>query len=180
MSEKKKGVVPRLRFPEFRDAGEWEVKRLGKAYRFIPTNSLSRDKLNYAHGTIKNIHYGDIHTKFRPLFDINNEDVPYVNDGIRLEQFDQNAFCTNGDVIFADASEDVDDIGKAIEIINTDGQKLISGLHTLHARPRDQEFVLGFPGYLFQTIAIREQIRRESQGAKVLYLQGGNDKNICS
>jgi len=168
MPEKKKSVVPPLRFPEFRDAGEWEVKRLGTAYRFISTNSLSRDKLNYARGTVKNIHYGDIHTKFRPLFDINNEDVPYVNDGIRPEQFDQDAFCTNGDVIFADASEDVDDIGKAIEIINTDGQKLISGLHTLHARPREQEFVLGFPGFLFQTIAIREQIRRESQGAKVL------------
>lgn len=29
MPEKKKRVVPRLRFPEFRDAGEWEVKRLG-------------------------------------------------------------------------------------------------------------------------------------------------------
>ena len=27
--KKKKAVVPRLRFPEFRDAGEWEVKRLG-------------------------------------------------------------------------------------------------------------------------------------------------------
>jgi len=30
MSEKKKGVVPRLRSPEFRDAGPWEVKRLGE------------------------------------------------------------------------------------------------------------------------------------------------------
>lgn len=28
MPEKKKSVVPRLRFPEFRDAGEWEVKQL--------------------------------------------------------------------------------------------------------------------------------------------------------
>jgi type I restriction enzyme S subunit len=29
MPERKEGVVPRLRFPEFRDAGPWEVKRLG-------------------------------------------------------------------------------------------------------------------------------------------------------
>lgn len=28
MPEKKKNVVPRLRFPEFRDAGEWEVKAI--------------------------------------------------------------------------------------------------------------------------------------------------------
>jgi type I restriction enzyme S subunit len=29
MPEQKKAVTPRLRFPEFRDAGPWEVKRLG-------------------------------------------------------------------------------------------------------------------------------------------------------
>ena len=29
MSEEKKSVVPRLRFPEFRDAGEWEEIELG-------------------------------------------------------------------------------------------------------------------------------------------------------
>ena len=28
-SDKKKSLVPRLRFPEFREAGAWEVKRLG-------------------------------------------------------------------------------------------------------------------------------------------------------
>ena len=33
MPKKKKTVVPRLRFPEFRDAGPWEVKRLGKLFR---------------------------------------------------------------------------------------------------------------------------------------------------
>ena len=27
--DKTKAVTPRLRFPEFRDAGPWEVKRLG-------------------------------------------------------------------------------------------------------------------------------------------------------
>ena len=33
MPEKKKSVVPCLRFPEFRDAGEWEVKQLGKLFQ---------------------------------------------------------------------------------------------------------------------------------------------------
>jgi type I restriction enzyme S subunit len=33
MPETNKGVVPRLRFPEFRDAGPWEVKRLGKLFK---------------------------------------------------------------------------------------------------------------------------------------------------
>jgi len=33
MPDKKKAVVPRLRFPEFRDAGPWEVKRLGELFK---------------------------------------------------------------------------------------------------------------------------------------------------
>ena len=28
------------------------------------TNSFSRDQLNYENGTVKNIHYGDIHTSY--------------------------------------------------------------------------------------------------------------------
>ena len=35
MPEKKKTAVPRLRFPEFRDAGPWEVKRLGKLIKTV-------------------------------------------------------------------------------------------------------------------------------------------------
>ena len=35
MPKKKKAVVPRLRFPEFRDAGPWEVKRLAKLVKTI-------------------------------------------------------------------------------------------------------------------------------------------------
>ena len=38
--KKKKAVVPRLRFPEFRDAGPWEVKRLGE----IATKRTERNK----------------------------------------------------------------------------------------------------------------------------------------
>jgi len=73
--ETTKTLVPKLRFPEFRDTDEWENKPLEKVYSFKVTNSLSRDKLNYEVGTVKNIHYGDIHTKFSTLFKIDNEIV---------------------------------------------------------------------------------------------------------
>ena len=43
--KKKKAVVPRLRFPEFRDAGEWEVKRLGNVYRFRNFTIYGRDRI---------------------------------------------------------------------------------------------------------------------------------------
>lgn len=168
MPEKKKGVVPRLRFPEFRDAGEWEVKRFWKVYSFYPTNSFSRDKLIHESGTIKNIHYGDIHKKFSVLFDITKEQVPYLNPLLDIEKLNNEAYCREGDIILADASEDIDDIGKSIEIVNLNGEKLVSGLHTIMARQKSPKLIIGFGGYLFRTAYIREQIKREAQGAKVL------------
>jgi len=48
MPEHKKGVVPRLRFPEFRDAEEWKLKRLGKCLEYQqPTLYLVSDA-NYS------------------------------------------------------------------------------------------------------------------------------------
>jgi len=55
-------LVPKLRFPEFRDGPTWLAPQLAGLYGFKRTNILSRDKLNYETGTIRNIHYGDIHT----------------------------------------------------------------------------------------------------------------------
>ena len=52
MPEKQKGVVPRLRFPEFRDAGEWEVKHLGEVCEILdsqrrPITSTDRERGSY-------------------------------------------------------------------------------------------------------------------------------------
>ena len=60
-----------MRFPEFE--GEWVNKKLGQIYKFKITNSLSRADLNYENGSVKNIHYGDIHTQYATLFDITKE-----------------------------------------------------------------------------------------------------------
>ncbi|HNU72771.1 MAG TPA: restriction endonuclease subunit S [Thermodesulfobacteriota bacterium] len=48
MPERKKAVMPRLRFPEFRNAGEWKLKRLGKCLEYQqPTLYLVSDA-NYS------------------------------------------------------------------------------------------------------------------------------------
>ncbi len=53
---------------------------------FKVTNSYSRDNLNYESGSVKNIYYGDIHTKFQTLFDLEKENVPYINEDISLNR----------------------------------------------------------------------------------------------
>ncbi len=173
----KRKLVPKLRFPEFSDS-EWKNEPLKDLYSFKSTNSYPRDMLNYKKGSVKNIHYGDIHTKFSTLFDIKNEEVPFVNPLVSISKIKQESYCVEGDIIFADASEDLNDIGKSIEIINVRGENLISGLHTLLARQKAKQFIVGFGGYLFASNSARSQIKKEAQGAKVLGISATRLSNI--
>ena len=170
--------IPAFRFPEFERDGDWVEKRLGEVYRFLVTNSFSRAKLNYEDGEAKNIHYGDIHTKFSTLFDITKEDVPFIDPDVSIQKIREECYCMEGDIIFADASEDMNDVGKSIEIINLNNEKLVSGLHTLMARQIEKKLVIGFGGYLFKSDYVRSQIQREAQGAKVLGISAGRISNI--
>ena len=172
------GRVPKLRFPGFRDARAWDEKPLGKVYSFKVTNSFSRDKLNYEKGLVKNIHYGDIHTRFSTLFDIRKEMVPFINSSEAISKIKSDSYCIEGDMVFADASEDLNDVGKSIEIVNLNNERLLSGLHTLLARQNNSELVIGFGGYLFKSNGIRTGIKKEAQGAKVLGVSAERLSNI--
>lgn len=178
MTEKNKSIrnFPNLRFPEFKE--EWKTMRLGDIMDFKVTNSFSRENLNYKEGTVKNIHYGDIHTKFQTLFDLEKEIVPYINEEISLIRISEDFYCQEGDMIFADASEDLNDVGKSIEIVNLKNEKLLSGLHTLLARPHQSYFYKGFNGYLFKSKDVRNQIKKQAQGSKVLSINVGRISNL--
>lgn len=164
--EKTKKLTPTLRFPGF--FGDWEDVKFGGVFSFLSTNSFSREKLNYKDGEVKNIHYGDIHTKFKSHFDIAEEKVPYINDDVDLSKKDN--YCTEGDLVIADASEDYNDIGKSIEILKLKNEKVVTGLHTIHARPKKDVMALGFSGFLMQTWNVRKQMMVLAQGIKVLGL----------
>lgn len=154
------------------------MRKLGEIADFKITNSFSRENLNYENGTVKNIHYGDIHTKFQTLFDITKETVPYINEETSINRISEDFYCKEGDLIFADASEDLNDVGKSIEILNLNNEKLLSGLHTLLARPKSNYFQKGFNGYLFKSNNVRLQIQKEAQGSKVLSINVGRISNV--
>lgn len=164
----KRPLLPRLRFPDFQEV--WESLPMSVLYSFKGNNSLSRDKLNYTGGSFRNIHYGDIHTKFAQHLRADIETVPYINDDESHSTIRSENYCIAGDMVFADASEDMADIGKAIEVIDAGDVPLVSGLHTILARPNEGSFGLGFGTYLFSSEGIKKQIQRESQGAKVIGL----------
>jgi type I restriction enzyme S subunit len=159
-------LIPELRFPEFKEG--WCETFYHEIYSFKTTNSFSRDKLNYDNGVIKNIHYGDIHTKFKSQFDITKEDLPFVNEDIDIAKISDESFVKEGDLVIADASEDYNDIGKTIEIISLNKEKVVAGLHTFLARKESELMVLGFASFLMQTRKVRLEVMRIAQGTKVL------------
>jgi len=152
-------LSPKLRFPEFRE--EWKQKKFSEIYNFLRTNSLSRAELRDS-GQVKNIHYGDIHTKLSLHFDSSKEAISYLN------TIDNSDYCKLGDMVIADASEDRNDVGKSVEIVKIHGDKVVAGLHTLLARPDSGHIAIGFSGYLMQVSSTRRQIWRIATGASVL------------
>lgn len=170
--------VPKVRFYEYKNDGNWIKETVGDIYNFKVTNSFAREYLNYEDGLVKNIHYGDIHTKFKTLFDITKEDVPFINSHVSIEKIRKESYCIVGDIIFADASEDMNDVGKSFEIVNLNKESLVSGLHTLLARQKEKKLAIGFGGYLFKSNWVRKQIQREAQGAKVLGISATRISNV--
>ncbi|WP_075350490.1 restriction endonuclease subunit S [Algoriphagus marinus] len=164
------GQVPKIRFKQ--DDGsefpDWEEKKLGEIYEFRTTNSFSREKLNYESGEFRNIHYGDIHTKFPTLLDLEQVNLPFVNDDVEIRKTVSENLVEAGDLVIADASEDYADIGKTIEVINVKEQRVLSGLHTLHAKRSQTNIQVGFGGYLMKSEGIRSQVKKIAQGTKVL------------
>ena len=164
-------LVPKLRFKEFKD--EWKRISLINVFSFYNTNSLSRADLS-EEGLIKNIHYGDIHQKFNNILDADKENLPYIKSDIKINIHNEENYCQDGDLILADASEDYDGIGKAIELINVGNNKIVSGLHTILARDANKIMSLGFKGYLFNTSLIHNQIRVLANGFKVYGISKNN------
>ena len=162
-----------MRFKEF--SGEWEKYRCSDFLTSFPTNSLSWEMLSYDENTqIYNLHYGLIHNGAPTLIDTKKYKLPCINSSNIKNQTQ----IYNGDVIFADASEDTIEIGKCIEFINTNNQIIYSGLHTIHTRDTKDLTVLGFKAFLFQSNYFHKQVERITQGTKIYSLNFTNFKEL--
>jgi len=187
-SELKKGLMQRLLtkgigHTKFKDSvlGEipesWEVVKVEELFNFISTKSLSRAKLTYEEGELFYIHYGDIHSTFKfQVVDVNNENLPKVKSNITIPGTIE--LLKDGDLILADASEDMEGVGKCIELLNTRARKIIGGLHTIVLRDKLGITTNGYKTYLFRSPLTLPLIKRIATGASVLGVSKGNLKDI--
>lgn len=142
---------------------DWEVKKLGSTFKFIPNNTIPRDNLT-GQGKIMNVHYGDILIKYGSILDIEKNDIPFIDDKI-VSRNRIIEFAKDGDILIADTAED-EMVCKATEIYNIKNRKLVSGLHTMWIRPTI-EFKPKYLGYFFNSSFYHNQILPLIQGTKV-------------
>ena len=185
LKQYKKGIMQKLFSQEIpfkdewgNDFSDWERKKLGDLYEFKSTNSFPREKLNYIEGWVHNIHYGDIHTKYKAKFTLNEETVPFVNSNVDVSNIGEDLFCQEGDLVMADASEDYREIGKTIELIALNNQRVLAGLHTLLARRISSDICIGYGAYMMSCSTVKLQIKRIAQGTKVLGITASRMKEI--
>ena len=168
-----KGNVPALRFPEFTE--EWKRIRVSDLLDFYSTNSLSWEQLEYESNEPYNLHYGLIHVGLPTLVDMAKDELPSIKDGNVPKKYE---LCKEGDVAFADASEDTNEVAKVVEFYNLNDKKVVCGLHTIHGRNNNEQTAKGFLGYCFSSIAFHNQIRRIAQGTKIYSISTKNFSEV--
>ena len=141
----------------------WSKVRLGDHVTYVKTVALSRAQLD-AHSPLKYLHYGDIHTRDSVTLDAANADMPRASSTLAAPA----GRLRVGDLVFADASEDLAGVGKSVEITSVPEGGLVPGLHTIAARFDPAALANGFKAYLQFHPQFRSSLVRVAAGTKVL------------
>ena len=151
-------LTGQTRLPGFH--GEWKVRRLGDYVTFLRNGVNSRAEL-LPEGRVKYLHYGDVHAC--KDVGLSPTALPCLPDA-RAVSLDR---LRDGDLIFADASEDVPGVSKSVEMRNVGSIEVVSGLHTIAARFDKGVLADGFKGFLQFCPPFSTHLRRLAAGTKV-------------
>nr|WP_315167458.1 restriction endonuclease subunit S [uncultured Flavobacterium sp.] len=152
----------------------WSSLPINEVFEFIGTSSFSRNDLNYEvdEDSIYYIHYGDIHATYKnAVLDFNTETrIPVLNKNIKPTTY----FLKEGDLLIADASEDYEGVGEALEVYNINDKKVLAGLHTFALRDKDNKTAHGYRAYLFKNPDVKTRLKTIATGSKVYGISKGN------
>ena len=152
----------------------WTAKPINQVFEFIGTSSFSRNDINYEidDNSIYYIHYGDIHATYKnAVLDFDTETrIPVLKKHIKPST----NFLKEGDLIIADASEDYEGVGEALEVYNIEDKKVLAGLHTFALRDKNNETAHGYRAYLFKNPEVKKRLKTIATGSKVYGISKGN------
>ena len=167
------GNAPKLRFPEFTE--DWVQYKCSELLEFYSTNSLSWEQLDYDNNDLLNLHYGLIHVGLPTLVNVEQHNLPSVKPEFKPKNY---TLCKSGDIAFADASEDTNEVAKPIEFYDCSDKQVVCGLHTIHGRDKLNATEIGFKGYAFSSMPFHHKIRRLAQGSKIYSISSKNFSEV--
>ena len=155
-------MEPKIRLKGY--SGEWIVETFSECFEPLKNNSLSRAELSDS-GEVKNVHYGDVLIKFGECIDTQKDRLPFILDNEISKHLYNISPLQKGDIIFADAAED-NTVGKCSEIVCKEGEAIVSGLHTIACRPKN-EYAERYLGYYLNSPSFHNQLLPHIQGTKI-------------
>ncbi|API87744.1 hypothetical protein F7310_02015 [Francisella uliginis] len=146
--------MPELRFPEFRDAGEWVERELGEVAKFLKGKGISKSDI-VDKGNIPCIRYGELYTCYNEIIE---KVISKTNINIKklvLSKFN--------DVLIPSSGETQEDIATA-SCIRKDNVALGGDLNIIRTKENGS-----FLAYYFSSVKKRE-ISQMAQGVSVIHL----------
>ena len=149
-------LVPKYRFPEFKDGGEWEEKKIGTFGEII--NGLSGKKST-------DFGSGEPYIQYKQVFD-----KSYINFSecgkVSIKNNEKQNAVQKGDILFTTSSETSDEVGFASVVINKPHQKTYLNSFCFILRPFDLEKTISsFSRFLFQSSIYRKSVSAIAQGS---------------
>lgn len=139
---------------------KWKIRPLKTMFDF--GKGLPITKADLTTEGVQVVSYGQIHSKHNAGTYLHQSLVRYVNEGYL--HTNGSSLGQQGDLFFADTSEDYDGIGNAVYLDTN--VPTFAGYHTIIAHPYDMRYSKYF-AYLFLTDSWRRQLRCMASGIKV-------------
>lgn len=148
------------RLPGF--SSRWATRALGTVCTFLPTASNPRSDLD-DHSNVEYIHYGDVHAHAQPVLNCIDHALPRI----AVQRVGSATRLRDGDLVMVDASEDLEGVGKSVEVQNIGDRTVVAGLHTILCRGDDDAWAMGFKAYLQFLPSFRSTLARLAAGTSV-------------
>ena len=153
-------LTGKTRLPGFGE--DWEETRFGDICTFLSTANNPRADLE-EHGEVGYIHYGNIHAHPLPVLNCASHDLPRIAES----RVGNAAWLRNGDLVMVDASEDLEGLGKSVEVMGIGSDNIVAGLHTILCRGDSDHWAAGFKAYLQYIPAFKSELTRVAAGISV-------------
>jgi len=148
-------TVPKWRFPEFKDSGEWEEKIIGEIGETI--NGLTNKSANDFGKGSPFITYLQVYEDSM----VNLDKCSFVN----IELNEKQNTIHKGDILITTSSETPDEVGFASVMLNEPAQDTYLNSFCFCLRPHKKANLLPeFSRYLFRSNLYRKQINKIAQG----------------